>query len=363
MDIMRPFRGGWASAAAAATAPPPANASVDVAVVRQRFNWEWCFDSDNGVEQDTSWWWARSIRVDPSEIIADDDEGNLWLVPFTTDGADEVTFGEPVRVRETYVPVAASAGAQATAMVSRAGQRVVASNLERPEKPGRTTAPTTAAVPPDNEGSTTMDETVRVALARQHGLDPDTATEADVNAAVLAAAEQPEPEPQPEPDPAPAAVPAPAGEVPGSEGPQPPTSPDLAAAAAALGLPATATAEEIAATATEVRRGSEAGAAVARSLETQTLDQEVDAAVSDGRIYPSARTAWRTAIDPGENPTAETIARAAAERQSLAALATNRVPVRERGATPDPAQAGDSNSLARALAASGLGNRNTTKGE
>lgn len=348
MKFLRKVRGGWASAAAAATAPAPTVASVDTYTIRHRFNFDWAMHQDEFTEEDTYSWWATSIRVDPDEVWAEDYEGNLWVVPFSTDGADEVTFGTPERARLVAVPVAASAGVQANQLVGRARQRVLAVNLERPDKPGRTPNPTTAAVPPDTEGSTDMDDAVREALARAHGLDPAASVE-DVNAAVLAAQAEPQAPETPE-------VEAPAAEV------EHEAVPELAAAAAALGLPATATAEEIAATATEIRRGSEAGATVARSLEVQALDQAADAAVADGRIFPSARDSWRSAMDPGENPTPETIARAAAERQALAALSPNRVPVRERGATPDANAAGGA-SLTRALSASGLTRNRSTNEE
>lgn len=134
-------------------AAPPAQASVDVGVVRDRFNFDWTM-SDPIDGTDTFWWWARSIRIDPAEIIADDGEGNLWSVPFSTDGANEVTFGEPVSVRETFVPVAVSEGAAATAMVTRSRQRVLATQLARPDKPAR---PGTATAAADDQEVTAMD--------------------------------------------------------------------------------------------------------------------------------------------------------------------------------------------------------------
>jgi hypothetical protein len=57
---------------------------------------------------------ARDIRLDPDEVIADDGEGGTYRVPFTTDGELDVTFGEAVEVRETFVDVAAPAAAAAS---------------------------------------------------------------------------------------------------------------------------------------------------------------------------------------------------------------------------------------------------------
>lgn len=86
---------------------PMTTLSVDAQTIARRFNNEWAGIVDHE-GQDTYWWWARSVRVDPNELIADDGYGHLFAIPFTTDGEDDVTFDEPVRVRETYVPVAAA---------------------------------------------------------------------------------------------------------------------------------------------------------------------------------------------------------------------------------------------------------------
>lgn len=348
MDLMRPFRGGWASAAATAVPDPP-RASVDASLIRERFNFDWATDSENGAEQDTYWWWARSIRVDPDEVIADDGEGNIWSVPFTTDGTDAITFGTPVRVAETYVPVAAGEGVAATAAVQRRRQRVLASALEQPTKPDPNANP--AASQPDER--TPMDDAVRQALARQHGLDPESATEDEVNAAVIAAETPETPEPE---------------HVPGSEEPQPETpaaeTPELVAASvrATLGLPESATDEQVAAAARELRDGAQAGHQARRTQETAALDATVNAAVSDGRIAPSARDAWRQAIDPGEHPDPSATARATAERERLTALPANRIPVSQRASTPDPASR-DTDSLRRAMAASGLNREGRSRGQ
>jgi hypothetical protein len=333
VEFQQAFRRVWASAATL-TAPI---ASVDTGTIRQRFNMDWCTDPTTG-GQDTYWWWARSIRVDPNEVIADDDEGGIWSIPFTTDGTDTVTFGTPVRVAETYVPVQAGEGQAATAAVQRRRQRVAASALERPSKPTRSNQAAAESAPANERNP--MDAAVLQALARLHGLDPDAATEDQVNAAVLAANQNPEPESNP------------AGGTPEPEPEAPAVTPELVAASTELhelfGLPSTATAEQIAEAARELRDGAQAGARVAAQAQASELDQTVDTAVSDGRIAPSARDAWRAAIDPGERPDAAATARATAERERLAGLATGRVPVRERGSIPDP-QASEPESLKKVL--------------
>lgn len=61
-------------------------------------------DFYNTVAQgDRYWWWIRAVRLDPNEIIAEDDEtGELYKVPFTV-GDRTVTFGDPRQVLEEFV--------------------------------------------------------------------------------------------------------------------------------------------------------------------------------------------------------------------------------------------------------------------
>lgn len=243
----------------------PVRASVDIATVRDRFNFDWAMsDPIDGV--DTYWWWAISIRVDPAEVIADDGEGNLWSVPFTTDGEDQVTFGEPVRVRQTFVPVQAGEGVMATAVVTRRRQQVLAEQLDRPTKPDRESNPAAASAGPDNEEHP-MDDTVRQALARQHGLDPDTATEDEVNAAVIAASETPEPEETPAPE---------AEHV---------ETPEPVAASAAVDPEALA----------QLQADAAAGRQAAETLATQARDTAINAAIGEGRIAPARRAHYEAA--------------------------------------------------------------------
>jgi hypothetical protein len=307
-------------AAVSAATEAPVRASVDADLVRTRFNWEWAIDPDNGVDGiDTYWWWARSVRVDPNEVIADDGEGNLWSVPFTTDGADAITFGEPIRVRETFVPVAASEGVVATAMVHRRRQQVIATELERPDKPERNT---TAAERPEERSP--MDPAVMAALARQHGLDPASATEEQVNAAVIATAEEPETPP--------AETPAdePVEETPdgGSEEEQPadePVEPPPAAATAPAAGTVVVDSDRLA--------RLEADAAQRREAER---DQALDAALAEGRFAPSRREHYASAWDADPDGTRHLLTASAAE----GGLAPDTVPQHLRGTSTVQADAG-----------------------
>ena len=57
---------------------------------------------------DRYWWWIRSIRLSPDEIIVEDeDEGKMYRIPFTVDGHD-VTFAEATVVYEEFVDAPAS---------------------------------------------------------------------------------------------------------------------------------------------------------------------------------------------------------------------------------------------------------------
>ena len=78
--------------------------SISATTIRQKFH-EWCDEEESEAHY---WWWARDVRLEPNEVIADDDEGNLFRVPFETDGGESVEFGEPVRVVEQFVDAKAA---------------------------------------------------------------------------------------------------------------------------------------------------------------------------------------------------------------------------------------------------------------
>lgn len=158
-------------------------ASISTGLVRSEFH-KW---ADEGEVEgfNTYWWWARDIRVDPDEVIADDDEGGLFRVPFTTDGKAEVTFGEPVKVIEQF--------ADAPVAASQADSLRVLATFSRPNKRmAEKQVAATQADDPDTK-EINMDPEVRAALEAQ-GIDPDTATEEQVSAAEAQVAEQEAPE-------------------------------------------------------------------------------------------------------------------------------------------------------------------------
>jgi len=298
-------------------------ASVSVDTVWQRFNFDWTTSEPvDGV--DTYWWWARDIRVDPAEVIADDDAGNLWRVPYSTDGEDAVAFGEPVRVRETYVDVpqpdaAPQPAAASVAPRARAGQRVLAAFSERPSKP-KPVNPAASERSSTQEEPTVMDVDTTV-LRRRLGLAED-ATEEQITEALTAETPRPDaPVPAPEgPTPTPDPQPVPDPVVPGQAPAVTPTAP----AAPTTPTPATVSVSQevwdeqqnrLEALETE-RQEREVAAATARR------DGVVSAAVNDGRIAPAERAHYRELLDVDE----------AKVTTQLASLTAGRIPVgRERG--------------------------------
>ena len=288
------------TAAAGATA-----ASVDIATVIARFHNEWRLQEDPE-GPDRYWWWARSVRVDPDELIADDGDGNLWSVPFSTDGEDEVTFGDPQRVRETYVPVNAGAGTAATATVRRRRQTVAAADLPRPAFPDRPTVAATAATTTPTEETSMTPEEIREAL----GLSAD-ATDEQVLEAMTAGAAALAAEPEPNPD-----DPEPAADPPAEPASQPVGEEQLTAAAQAAA--AAAVSEQLA------QRDAATAAATER-------DAYLESKVGDGTIHRDSVGAFRLMFEaPGG---------AAAARAQIDAMQPGRIPALQRKPGTDPATA------------------------
>lgn len=282
-------------------------ASVDVTSVRDRFNFDWATDSDNGVDEDTYWWWARSVRADPNEVIADDGEGNLWSVTFTYDEAtDTVTFGAPVRVREAFVPVQSGDGAAASALVSRRRQVVLAAALDKPHKPARQT-PAASRPQPDQEVAPMAIDVaaLRSRLQLSEEQLPDDATEEQINAALSAEAEVPDtPALQPE---------TPAPEAEREPEPVAASAPDVVTVSRQVWEQTNKRLETV-----------EASERTRTEAETKTRrDTLASEWVQQGRIAPSEHQHYRGMLDVDE---AKTVALAAA-------LETGRVPVTERGSS------------------------------
>lgn len=168
-------------ALAGGTATAPVSLEADVDKVIDVFYSDFCVD-------ERYWWWARAVRVDPNVIIADDDEGSLWSVPIQTDADQNITFGEPQRVIQTFQPApeAAAALAAAAQTAPRQGrtlkafaareQTVPSERKERPEGGGTD--------PANNSGMKLSDEQL-AKLRTRLGLSED-ATEEQITEALEA---------------------------------------------------------------------------------------------------------------------------------------------------------------------------------
>jgi len=276
-------------------------ASVATGTIRERFNWGWA-TSDPVEGLDTYYWWARDVRVDPNEVIADDTEGGTWSVPFETDGKDEVAFGEPVRVREEFVPVSASATAVIAARNERSDQRVLASNLERPDKPAPKTAASAQPDPQEDDMSIDMEK-----LRERLGLAED-ATEEQINEALAAEPETPAEETEETP------------EV--EETPEETEEP--AAVAASHGV--TVDKEAL----SQLQSDAAAGREARQTQLSAEREGIVDGAVEAGKFPPSAAASYRQQLDKGGEIEAAT-------RKFIEDLPENTVPVDELGVAAESA--------------------------
>ena len=285
---------------------PTAELSIATGTIRERFNFDWATSEPiDGL--DTYWWWCRDVRVDPMEIIADDDEGGCWSVPFTTDGKDEVTFGEPVKVREEFVPINASVGKVAASVHQRNSQRVLASGLERPDKP----APTTNAATPQT-GDNEMTETVDLAALRERLSLPADATEEQINEA-LKAEETPE-----------------TPEVPETPEEQPEETPEPEAPAEGVQARGVTVDRDAL---TQLQSDATAGREARQTQLSAERTSLIEAAVGKGKFPPAAAAAYREQLDKGGEIEAST-------RKFIEGLPDNTVPVEETGVATTEADSG-----------------------
>jgi hypothetical protein len=324
-DLERFIEGGPDALARTVTARgadvPAAETSVSVDRIRRAFNFEWATDPDSVEGIDTYWWWARDIRVDPAEVIADDDEGNLWRVPFATDGEEEIDFQEPERVREVYVPVATDAGERELhrTAIPKPGQRVLATNLGRPAKDAPAAVQGAAGRSEPNEEEAIVPPTTLTPeqFSRLRDL-PEDATEDQINAAL--ASETPEtPDEQPE-----SPEQTPGGEPDGGEEAQPDEQP---AASVAAERGTVVDRDAFAQLQADAKAGQEARQEQLAAERTQLIET----AVSKGKFPRSAAASYRAQLDKGGEIEAQT-------RAFIEGLPENTIPVEETGGSADAAE-------------------------
>lgn len=144
--------------------PMPVNTAASVDAVISTF-------FDDFAQGDRYWWWPVDVWVDPNQVVADDEEGHLFRVPFSTDADGNVEFAEPVRVMQEFRDLPAVAAS----MKGELAARFTAASYVRPKDRVR------AANQP--EGGKMTDEH-RKQLAVKNGLAED-ATEEQITAKLL----------------------------------------------------------------------------------------------------------------------------------------------------------------------------------
>lgn len=244
--------------------------------------------------------WITELMIEPLQLIVRDDaDGTLNRIPVVidagADGHDAVTFGDPVRVVVRYEDVPGGVAAGAGASSSRI---VYASRSE--SRPGQEPRPA-ATGPGEQEGTATMpltDETAAT-IRQQLGL-PDTATDAEITAALTEALNERADTPPP------------------GDAPTTPVVPE------GMTLVDQGTLNELQVAA---GRGAEA---YARQQDTDRREI-VRAAVSDGRIPPARFDAWVDMLtrDPGAS---EVLAGMTKGLVPTTAIGTDSAPVNGVGA-------------------------------
>lgn len=284
----------------------PVTAAVEVEDVRRQYY--------EGLEAEQTWWWIRSIRLDPNELIVDDDEGSLYRVPFGISG-DKVTFEDPTEVKIEFKDVPKSKQ-KAAAMASIQGREVAvyASRAEsRPE-------------------SKEKGEQVSLAkkLAAKLGLT-ESATEEEVLARVgeLQAGDgepgegEGQPPATPPADPATPAPATPATPEPGSDDDDEEEEDGDKPANASVQVPEGMTLVDNA-TLETLRAGAQAGSEARAEQLTSKRDRILDDAVKAGKFPPARKDHWakQMKLDPE------------GAEQAIASMPADLIPVTERGSSP-----------------------------
>jgi hypothetical protein len=226
--------------------------------------------------------WPTSVRFDDGGVAylkaTDEHNGRLYRYDFTVSGA-EITFTLAGEVIEQDVLAAALPPERARSprpALARWGARNESRNL-------------TASHPNHHqEDDRPMNDALRRALATRHGLDPETATEEQIEAAETAAPN--------------AGGTPPEGTSPEGEG-SPNTQPteELEPVAATATIDPTALAQ--------LQADAAAGRAAREAQVRSERDALIQAAMDDGRITPASREEWRRDLDAAPEATERALAR------------------------------------------------------
>lgn len=253
-------------------------ASVDTGDVRSAF-----YEQVATEESGRYWWWLHQMYLDPTVVIAEDDNMEYWLVPYSAT-ASGVEFAEPVQVFIQWVEKETNKVAAKVSLPEQFGQpsQVWASAEEsRPE--GRSTTSE------GDEAEMAIDTaSLRTALGLSETDLPDDATEEQINEAIAAHA-------------------ANAGSGEGDGGTEDEATgdeqPEAVAAAAGSGPRTVAVDAEVW---EETRRGAQAGLELQRSQARAANESFLDTAIRQGRIAPSSRASYLAQMngpdDSGNGP-------------------------------------------------------------
>jgi hypothetical protein len=269
-------------------------AGLDQELIRRRFYDATENDGDTvEIPEGEMGWalWIRSMRFDDDGtaflVVESMDSGRLYRYGFTVAG-NEATFALTGEVAEQYTPVAAG--------VRRRAPVAVWATREQ-----------SRAVMASTGGEVGMTPEQIAALAAGYGLDPDTATEADIMTAAQAAADaraaeaassDTEPEPAPEPIAARSAVPEGAVLI---------------------------DADELA----RLRAGAQTAEELAAERARSDRDTVLRAAMGEGRFAPARREHWERQWEHDPDGTRQLLTASEAD----GGLAPNTIPVKARGIT------------------------------
>lgn len=282
------------------------------------------------------WWWVRAMLMDPNELIVEDeDEGELYRIPYTISGED-VAFSDPIAVKIQYADkpkkedkeaasIAASA-ALAGLQTVRPNQKVIAQYTTREEEMRIFASAVRSDIDP-------------IALRTALGLEDD-ATDEQVQE-ILTASGFITPPGTPAPTGAPASeqpgtIPAGTETTPDNTAPAGPTDPATAqptvtpppapTGSAPAGTITPPTAVPVAADGTvrldadtyqRLMDGAQAGMAARTRQQTDDRTGIIDAAIRAGKIAPSRRDHWVKKFEADEQE-ATTLLTASADKGGLA---------------------------------------------
>lgn len=282
------------------------------------------------------WWWVRAMLMEPNELIVEDeDEGDLYRVPYAISG-DNVTFDDPVLVKIEYkdkpkpkedkqaASIAATA-ALAGLSAARPNQKTLAQYPTREDEMRIFASAVRSDIDPIalrtalglEDGAT--DEQVQTALTAAGFITPPGTSAPASNAP---ASEQPGTtatggEAQPD-NTAPAGPTDPATSQPNTA---PAPTPAAGGEAGTITPPAAVAADGTvrldADTYQRLLRGAEAGQTALGRQQTDDRTRIIDAAIKAGKIAPSRRDHWLKKFSADEQE-ATTLLTAAVDKGGLA---------------------------------------------